>query len=79
MLLELSIALTHLPGRLITTETVRLHVCVLPKIQPSLRNSFRLLKMEGASIMATVLAPLNIGPQMIGEGIIWKAVPTRLD
>ena len=28
MLLELSIALMHLPGRLITKETVRLHVCV---------------------------------------------------
>ena len=28
MLLELSIALTHLPGRLLTTETVRLRVCV---------------------------------------------------
>ena len=78
MLLELSIALMHLPGRLVTKETVRLRVCVLPKIQPSLRNSFRLLKMEGASIMATVLAPLNIGPPD-GEGIIWKAVPTRLD
>ena len=29
--------------------------------------------------MVTVLAPLNIGPPDDGEGIIWKAVPTRLD
>ena len=66
----------HLPGRLITKETVRLHVCVAQD-SAQLEELISLAK-KGASVMVTVLAPLNIGPPD-GEGIIWKAVPTRLD